>query len=267
MFESTHEGSLGLLREEVKGRPDAGISMATQEINARQRTQLQAVKMGERLLTRHRAVLEKLRQSMLFARSETPGSAYKALTLWNSIKSELGRVMTRAPTFVEGDVGDLARGLQNYGVLLAKHYELVHVETIATALKAQPKPGEAEAERMLAKVGGDRAVAHLHETRMFDQFRYELEIIEHGLTHVPGRPGEWLLTSGPVQVRIRDDEAARLRATAAQQLKEYMKYLVKEMVAASENYDSIKRGNSGFKLHLLGGGAALTTPAARITSR
>jgi hypothetical protein len=258
VFESGGEASFGMGREEVPGRADAVVSTATREVNADQRRQLIAVKLGAHLLERHRGLVEKLRQVMVLARSEAAGSAYKALLLWNSIKNELRHAMTRAPTFVDGDVGDIARGLDNLGGLLAKHYELVHSETIATALKRPPKPEEAQADLMMAQVGPKAAQAKLREMRMLDRFRFVLEIIEHGMTPVPSGRGEWLLTSGSLQVRIRDDQAEHIHEVAAGELKAYMAHLVDEMVAAWQNYESIKLGNSSTKLKVLGtlGGAA-----------
>ena len=118
VFEGAPEGSLGTVREEVQGRPDAVVNSATREVNEHQRRDLRAVKLGGNLLERHRALVEKLRVAMILARSEAPGSAYKALMLWRSIKSELQHVTARAPAFVGGDVDDLARGLENFGGLL-----------------------------------------------------------------------------------------------------------------------------------------------------
>jgi hypothetical protein len=272
-FNRMGEGSLGALREGVEGRPDAVVGMATRGLNAEQREKLEAVKLGEHMLERHRALVEKLRETMLLARSEKPGSAYKALSQWNAIKSELAHVMARAPaytsdnlddasargvTYVNANMGDLERGLNGFGGVLAKHYELVHTETLAAALKAPPRPGEAETDRLAQAMLSKEAQAKLQEPRMLGHFRYMLNVVEHGITRAPGRPGEWLLTSGPVQIRLRDDEVAHLRAVAAGQLSDYMQYLVTKMVGAAENYDSIRRGTASWKLSVLGtlGGAA-----------
>jgi hypothetical protein len=262
-FDKMSEASLDTQRESVQGRPDATVNMATREINTRRREGLQAVKLGDHTLKRHRAVIEKLRQAMLLARSEAPGSAYKALTLWNSIRTEMARVIEWAPTFVETDAGEFTRRLSNFGGVLAKHYELVHTETLATALKAPPRPGEAEADRALAAAGAKEALANVQEQRMLDRFRYVLNIVEHGITPVQGRPGEWLLTAGAVQVRLRDDQVKQLRAIVAGQLNDYMNGLANAMAYAAVNYDSIKQGNSSFKLHVLGGWGGASDPGSQ----
>jgi hypothetical protein len=95
-YEDAGEGSLGMVREKVEGRPDAKISMATQDVNSHQIERLQAVKPGAHLTERHRDLVEKLRTAMILARSDTTGSAYRAVSLLNSIKGELHRVLTRA---------------------------------------------------------------------------------------------------------------------------------------------------------------------------
>src|SRR5262249_16784654 len=59
---------------------------------------------------------------------------------------------------------------------------------------------------------------------------------------------------------LRDDQVKSLRATVAKQLNTYMAGLVKAMVRVWETYDSIQRGNSAFKLAVLGGWGGATDP-------
>jgi hypothetical protein len=230
------------------------------EVNERARARLNAVSVGQHMSTRHRAIVERLRRVMLLTRTETPGAAYSAVVQWKSIQGELDHVMTRAPRYVNGDVNAIARRLGEFAGLVAQHYQLVHAETVVTALKPAAQPGSAGANSARSSAGGNSRDL---EVAMLRDFRHMLEIVERGLTRVPGRPGEWLLTSGSLQVRIRDDEAAQLRATAASELKGYMAQLAKLMARVALAYESIKHESSAFKLHVLGGWGGASDPGSQ----
>ena len=85
IFGQLEEGGQGLIREEAPNRKEIEVSGAVLETNAKQRAALAKVQFGGRLNARHAKVLNTLRTALLLARSEAPGSAYKALALWNSI--------------------------------------------------------------------------------------------------------------------------------------------------------------------------------------
>ena len=222
VFDGASEASPGMVRENVQGRPDEAVSPAVHEVNRRQQTELQAVGLGQHISKRHRTLVEKLRAAMLLARGETSGSAYKAVVQWKSITGELHHVMARAPLYLDADVNVIAERLDEFGGLLGRHYELVHAETVTTALKPERQLGEAEAERAATQLSGTEASARLRESHMLNAFRHMLEVIEHGLTRMPGRPGEWLLKSAPGRhggrlcgVRIPALVVVRIDAVAA----------------------------------------------------
>ena len=143
--------------------------------------------------------------------------------------------------------------------MLAAHFVAVHRESIGVALSKPRTTEEVKAERTLAK-SVPALAAGVKEGHAVDDFRYALSIIEQHLTPSKDHPGEWVLTSGETVIRVRDDQVTALRVTVAKQLKDYMAQLVKAMVRVWETYDSIQRGNSSFKLGLLGGVGGATDP-------
>jgi Domain of unknown function (DUF4157) len=260
IFGKAREASDGLIREQVAGRKEVDTSQAVQGTNAKQRAALGEVKFGSRLNARHAKVMDTLRTALLLARSEDPGSAYKALQLWRSIEGDLEHVLSRAPTYqVEFDVAGVEAEVKSASEVLAAHFAAVHRESIGVALSKPRTTEEVKSERLLAK-SVPALAAGVKEGHAVEDFRYALSIIEQHLAPSKDHPGEWVLTSGPTVIRVRDDQVTALRVTVAKQLKDYMAQLVKGMVRVWETYDSIQRGGSPFKLALLGGFGGATDP-------
>ncbi len=261
IFGRMGESGDGLQREQVAGRNEVETSRGVQSANAHQRAELAKVKFGARLNARHAKVLDTLRTALLLARSEEPGSGYKALQLWRSIEGDLEHVLQRAPTYqVEFDVAGVEAEVKSAAEALAVHYAAVHRESVGVALTKPRTQQEVKAEREVAKAAGPVFGGVLKEKHVVDDFRYALGIIEQHLTPSKDHPGEYVLTSGPTVIRVRADQADALHATVAKELKTYMAQLVKAMVRVWETYDSIQRGNSSFKLGLLGGFGGATDP-------
>jgi hypothetical protein len=106
---------LGVVQEEAVDKRDAVVPVNIQEINEKQRKALGAVQFGGHLTKRHRDLLENLRTVLILARTESPGSARRALTLWKSIQGDMRHAFQRAPEFVSGDVGAIQQELDGIG--------------------------------------------------------------------------------------------------------------------------------------------------------
>jgi Domain of unknown function (DUF4157) len=261
IFGRMGEAGEGLIREEVPNRKEVVIPSAVLELNTKQRAALEKVEFGNRLNARHAKVLNTLRDALLLARSEAPGSAYKALTLWRSIHGDLQHVLARAPIYqVEFDVSGVQREVDSTDQVLESHYAAVHQENVGVALTKPRTPDEVKAERATTKAAGPAVAAGMKEAHAVEDFRYALDIIENHLTPSTDWPGEWILTSGGTVIRVRTDQVQALHATVAKELRTYMAQLVKAMVRVWEAYDSIQRGNSTFKLAVLGGWGGATDP-------
>ncbi len=260
IFGRLGEAGEGLLREQVAGRKEVDTSVGVQSSNAQQRAELAKVKFGSRLNARHAKVLDTLRTALLLARSEEPGSSYKALVLWRSIEGDLRHMLARAPAFdILVDKG-IETEIESAAQAMATHYEAVHRENVGVALTKPRTQEEVKSDRTIAKVAGPVAAAAIKDVRAVEDFQYALTIVEQHLTPSKDRPGEWVLTSGGTSIRVRADQAQALRATVAKQLTDYMAQLVKAMVRVWDTYDSIQRGNSPFKLAVLGGWGGATDP-------
>jgi hypothetical protein len=96
----------------------AVIPLNIAQINKDQRAELRGVKFGGQLTRRHRALLEKLRTALIYARTETRGSARKALAEWQDVQGQLQHVFERASTFVEGDTRTIQSHLRRVGAEL-----------------------------------------------------------------------------------------------------------------------------------------------------
>lgn len=261
IFRGVGEASDGLLREQVPGRKDQVLPMSLLELNADQRDKLGRVRFGARLNARHLLVMNTLRAALLAARSEAPGSAYNALRLWRSIEGDLKHVLARAPAFgLDVDIEGIQAEFDTAAKLLASHYEAVHRENIGVALTKPQTADAATSERQVAKAAPPAVAAAMKESHAVDDFGYAVDIVEKHLAPSTDRPGEWILTSGDTVIRVRTDQAIALRTVVAEQLRNYMAQLVKGMVRVWETYDSIQRGNSPFKLAVLGGWGGATDP-------
>jgi hypothetical protein len=261
IFGRVGEAGEGLIREEVPNRRETVVSSGVIELNAKQRAALAKVEFGSHLNARHAKVLDTLRTLLLLARSEAPGSAYKALTLWRSIHGDLQHVLARAPVYqVQFDISGVQGEIDATAQVLANHYATVHQENVGVALTQPRAPARVKAERAMAKAAGPVLAAGMKEARAVEDFRYALTIIEQHLTPSTNRPGEWILTSSDTVIRVRADQVQSLRATVARELRTYMAQLVKAMVRVWQTYDSIQRGNSTFKLAVLGGWGGATDP-------
>jgi hypothetical protein len=261
IFVQTGEAGEGLIREEVPNRKEIVIPSNVRDSNTRQRTNLEKVEFGNRLNKRHAKVLDTLRTALLAARSEAPGSAYKALTLWRSIHGDLQHVLARAPVFqLNVDFKGIQSEVDTAAKVLESHYAAVHTENVGAALTKPRSQEEVKAEKAAGKMWGPAMAAGIKEAHAVEDFRYALDIIENQLTPSPDRPGEWILKSGGTVIRVRNDQVEALHATVKKELRTYMAQLVKAMVRVWETYDSIQRGNSTFKLAMLGGWGGATDP-------
>jgi hypothetical protein len=261
IFGQMSEAGEGLIREEVPNRKEIVIPSNVRDSNTKQRAALEKVEFGNRLNKRHAKVLNTLRSALLAARSEAPGSAYKALTLWRSIHGDLQHALARAPVFqLDADVKGIQREVDSAAKVLESHYAAVHTENVGVALTKPRSQEEVKAEKATAKILGPAMAAGIKESHAVEDFRYALDIIQNHLTPSPDRPGEWILKSGGTVIRVRTDQVQALHATVAKELKTYMAQLVKAMVRVWETYDSIQRGNSTFKLAVLGGWGGATDP-------
>ena len=260
-FERMGEGSVGLGRERVQGREDVQLSKTLLELNAKQRDKLNEVKIGPHASERHHALVEALRSSLLLVRSEGAGSAAQAFATWTAIESELRQVLAQS----EGkSVEEMGQKLTTLGREITEHYEIVHKEEIGVALKAEAQPGRAEAEHA-AGLADPEAQAAMQQEDAFADFKHALEIIERGIAPLPN--GEFLLTSGKTQIRVRADEVAQLRAIAKKELHDYMADLARRMSHAALTYEDIKRDNGSFKLHVLGGWGGASDPGSQMHYR
>ena len=77
------------------------VELNREDLDAKVRSGLAAVKFGEHLGSRHRRLLEGLRETLTLAR--TTGSASKALARWNSLTPDLRFVFDEARQYVTGD--------------------------------------------------------------------------------------------------------------------------------------------------------------------
>jgi len=260
IFRGVAEGSDGLLREQVPGRKDQELSSGILGLNAEQRAALGKVTFGKRLNARHAKMLDALRAALLLARSEAPGSAYKALVLWKSIEGDLKHVLARAQAFDLTIDAGIPAEFETAAKLLAAHYEAVHRENVGVAL-TKPRTAEAaKAERQIAKAAPPAFSAVMKEAHAVEDFQYAVTTVEQHLAPSKDNPSEWILTSGDTVIRVRADQALALHVVVAEQLRNYMGQLVKGMVRVWETYDSIQRGNSPFKLAVLGGWGGATDP-------
>jgi hypothetical protein len=218
------------------------------------------VTFGKRLSARHAKMLDTLRAALLLARSEAPGSAYKALVLWKSIEGDLKHVLARAQAFDLTIDAGIPAEFETAAKLLAAHYEAVHRENVGVAL-TKPRTAEAaKAQRQIAKGAPPAFSAAMKEAHAVEDFEYAVTTVEQHLAPSKDNPSEWILTSGDTVIRVRADQALALHVVVAEQLRNYMAQLVKGMVRVWETYDSIQRGNSPFKLAVLGGWGGATDP-------
>ena len=260
VFSMMGESGQGLIREEVPNRKDAAVSLAILEVNARQRAALAAVKFGSHLNRRHAKVLDTLRKALILARTEAPGSAYRAVALWRSIQGEMQHVLRRAPNYVDGDIGPAIRAFGATGEVLARHYAAVHQDNLRVALTKERGKEQVKTDKMMGEAMGPSVAKAMKEARVLDDFQHALTVLEQHLTPSPAHAGEWVLTSGGTVIRVRGDQVESLRGTAGAALKRFMADITTVMVDAWQTYDSIKRGNSSFKLRVLGGWGGATDP-------
>jgi hypothetical protein len=123
---------VAVVHQSIVDKRDAVVPLNIGEINARQRSAIGAVQFGTHLSRRHRELLESLRKALVLARTESPGSARQALAAWQSVQGDLRHAFKRAPTYVEGDVGAIARELGQIGVQLIHGgvYQEAHVKAV-----------------------------------------------------------------------------------------------------------------------------------------
>jgi len=106
---------LGVVEEQVVDKRDAVVATNISQTNAGQRSELGAVQFGPHLTKRHRDLLENLRTALIYARTEAPGSARTAMTIWQSIQGGYEHVFKRIPTFIEFDVSPFRQEFARLG--------------------------------------------------------------------------------------------------------------------------------------------------------
>ena len=262
-FARMGEPSAGMIREEVAGRKDATVSQAVRDANTRQRDALAAVHFGSHLNRRHAAVLGTLRTALLDARSESPGSAARAVARWQAIQGELRHVLGRAPDFVNGDIGLIQQTFEATGEALSGHYAAVHGENLRTALTKERPPEQARTERAMAEAMGPTAAKALAEARVLEDFGFALNVLEHQLTPSPDHAGEWILTSGSTVIRVRGDQVESLRASAGTALKSFMASLTNLVSSRS----SLMASTASRSLAARSGCSAMTPSIVPVDSR
>jgi hypothetical protein len=109
---------LTVVQQETVDKTDAVVPLNLKETNEKQRQVLAAVGLGAHLTKGHRALLEKLREAFVQARTETPGSAQAAVKTWQSIQGDLQEVFAHAAEYVDGDVGAIEQDLHRVGAQL-----------------------------------------------------------------------------------------------------------------------------------------------------
>lgn len=124
----------GIVEEQAVDKRDAVLATNISATNAGQRSELGAVQFGPHLTKRHRDLLENLRTSLIYARTEAPGSARTAMTIWQSIQGDYRHVFKRIPTFIEFDVSPLQQEFARLGPELFQGG--VYSEAHNTALEA-----------------------------------------------------------------------------------------------------------------------------------
>ena len=257
-FAGMAEPSPGLIREEIPNRKDAKVASAVAESNAKQRLALAVVRFDYPIISRHIRLLEIFRSALITARKESLGSAYKATVTWRSIKGELQQLLEQAPKYTDSNVGSIQQKFARTGDMLAGHYTAVHSDNIRLALTQERQPEQVMAQNAIAKGLGLKQA--LDETRALEDFSHALSILERNLVPSRDHAGEWILTSGRTVIRVRADQVVSIRSAAGNALKQYMGDITKVMAQASQTYDSIKLGNSSFKLHVLGGWGGASDP-------
>src|SRR5262249_40684473 len=160
------------------------------------------------------------------------------------IQAEIGHVLKRAPIYVEGDISSTQQAVAKAGEVIARHYAVVHSESLRVALTKERSAEQQKSDKMIAEAMGPAVAKSMREARVLDDFSYALTILEQHLVPSPDNPGEWILTSGGQVIRVRGDQVESIRANAAAALKRFMADIVTVMVEAWQTYDSLMRGNS-----------------------
>ncbi len=250
------EGGPSIIREEAPGRPDIEVNSAVVELNAERRALISGVKLGSHATSRHAQLVERLRSTLILMRSEKAGSAYAASARWRSIEGELRYVLQRGAHYVDGDLSEAVGRLEHTKEMIDAHYAAVHTGNLEAVLSKKRDKGELKERREFAEKWGPGMQAVVAEKIAVEDVGNAFDIIQNHLVK-SDREGEWNISNGGTSMRIREDQAANLHALAQQQLKSYIASLVTALVAAREDYDSIKLGNSRTKLRVLGflGGA------------
>jgi hypothetical protein len=255
-FHKGGEAGPGIVQEQVPSRKDIVIPKSVLDGNLQARTELAQVQLGSHLTARHRKVLERLRAALTAARSETAGSAWVGLQQFRAIRGEIDYILGGANLQQAVEHTELRSRFNEIEGKLAAHYAAVHQENLARALTKERPAGQDEIDKSFGAMH-PKLAARIKESRVIDDFKYALGVIENHLTQSPVRTNEWILTSGGTVIRIRPDQAAGLREAAKTQVKAYMASIVTEMVEAWDTYDQIQRGTGSTRRHILGalGGA------------
>lgn len=244
-----------LVTEQVSDRSDVSVASSVVSLNRKQRAVLSEVKFGH-LIRRHAVLLESLRKALISARTETPGSAYRAVAAWGAIQGDLQHVLLTAIDYADFDLDSLFAEFSSTGEALARHYEAVHRNNVRVALTKRRPQDPAVVEKSMPRA----FAAGARQARNEEDFTYALNLLEEHLQPAPDNPDQRILTGGSTVIRLRADQVVALRAAAAAALKKYMADITTVMVDAWQTYDSIKRGNSSFKLHVLGGWGGASDP-------
>ncbi|HLX34132.1 MAG TPA: hypothetical protein VKR30_02700 [Candidatus Limnocylindrales bacterium] len=266
-FKAPPNAPVDAFAEEVAGRKDAIIPDYLLKENAARRADLTAVQFGSPLTGRHAKLLDTLRKTLITSRSESPGSAYSAMTTWRAIASDVTGALHRAQTLgVLQEPSETLKQAESMERAFAAQYARVHGDQLRLQLTAERPAEEAKArlrlerEIQIDKSRNTPAVAARRETDAVRDFQHALSVIEHDLKPSPDYQGEWVITSGAQPVRIREEQAKAMQTAAEAQLNAYMDAIANGILNVWAHYDGIKRENPAWKLRYLGAWGGATDP-------
>jgi hypothetical protein len=175
------------------------VELNLDEMDAKQRVALTAVKFGPKMSSRHRKLLEGLRATLILAR--TPGGATAALAKWNSITVDLRYVLDQSANFVTGgaevraDLAKLSQELIHGGAYTEAHQAVLKDVNLTSPDEAYQihdlKEAVKEAEE--ASKLADKAFEMTGKAALDELFKHE-EYAKVG-------PAIWELVKSPGEIK------------------------------------------------------------------
>ncbi len=137
---------VNVLHEQTTDLTDGVKSLDRDKTDAKQRSELNAVKFGGNLSTRHRELLEAVRHVFVLARTE--GGGRQAVTEWDRIVRDLHHVFARAPEFGLTRTAELGQELDDLAKKLVhgSAYNQAHQKALASTGLENPSD-KLDAER------------------------------------------------------------------------------------------------------------------------